>query len=433
MADIKKDVSSEKKRFSIGDLFYNNRFILPFAIVVSIILWMTINISLNTIREGTIAEVSANVSLTPQLEALKLTVISSNDQKASVIARGPNSVISSLKAEDVLIVADVSAVTKPGRYDIPLSAVPNSKSNKTGYTILSVDPPTISVEFDNIETKSFQISTQVEGISAVEGLIVYKEEITKPDFMTINISGPKTEIDKIATVRALVKPSSDKVLSETENFKTELELLDESGNVLDQKPYTMPFDTVEVTVPIFKSKTLPIYAKFINAPGVYADNNIPYTLSVDTVDVIGPPQVIDELTSVDLVSIDFDEIGPGSNTFDKALSLPGSVINQDNLESVTVTVNAGGLAEKMVNVTEIEPINTGSGLTANITQTLKNVRIIGPADVVNAIDAKDVYAEVDISGKPAGEHTVDARIKVRNRNDVWQFNTYKVRVTVAES
>ena len=112
--------------------------------------------------------------------------------------------------------------------------------------------------------------------------------------------------------------------------------------------------------------------------------------------------------------------------------MPDGVKSVDNIESVTVTVQ--GLEDYMTKTVTVKDINyaaSGSNQTAKLSRSIRNVKICGPRSVLNKLTSNDFYAEIEISGKTNGEHTVSARIKCRKSNAVWQVGTYNATVTIS--
>ena len=426
----KNKEKKDKKKFSLGSLFYNNRFILPFALVASLVLWLSVNITQNAERERTISDITVNITTeNTAVGALGLDVVSGGvGERVNVRVSGSSYVISSLGASDILVTASLSEVTAPGTYELPLSATKNGTN--TDYTILSITPSTLEVTFDHIDTEVFPVTAAAEGASAAEGLVAESAVVTDTANSEVEIRGPRTEMEKIASVQAVTQVN--RTLSATESFDATLQLLDENGEVIDPTPFTMSFTELKITVPMSKSKEVPLRATFTNAPSAYETTPIGYTLSVGSISVLGQPEIIDALEYIDLSPIDFDNISASSLTFTCTPRLPSGVRSLENVDSVTVTINAGNIAERTFDVSNFTTVNLAANLTANFTQTLRNVTLAGPEAIINAIDADAVYAEVDMSGRPAGEQTVPVRIKVTGYDTVWQVGTYNVLVTAAE-
>ncbi|MCI8360496.1 MAG: hypothetical protein HFE86_04060 [Clostridiales bacterium] len=421
----------EKEKFSLGGLFYNNHFVLPFAIVASLILWMSVNITQNASRERTISDVTVNITTeNTAVGALGLDVVSGGmGEKVNVKVSGSSYTISALSASDILVSASLSEVTAPGVYEVPLTAVKNSA--KTGdYSIVSITPSTLEVTFDHIDTKRLPVQAVAEGASAADGLIAESAVVTDTANAQVEIRGPRTEMNKLASVQAVA--TVNKRMSATESFDAKLVLLDENGEAIDPAPFTLSFTELKITVPISKSRELPLRAAFTNAPAAYKATPISYTLNANSIRVLGQPEIIDSLEYIELSPIDFDNISANSTQFSCTPKLPNGVKSLENLESVTVTINIGAIAERTFDVSNFVPVNIADNLQAGASQALRNVKIAGPEAVINALDGAAVYAEVDMSGKPAGEHTVNVRIRVSGYDTVWQVGTYSVLVTASE-
>ncbi|MBR4973123.1 MAG: hypothetical protein IKY45_01515, partial [Clostridia bacterium] len=70
------------------------------------------------------------------------------------------------------------------------------------------------------------------------------------------------------------------------------------------------------------------------------------------------------------------------------------------------------------------------GLKASNGVAIKNVKIFGPRAVVNKITSSNVYAELNLTDKMAGAHTVSASIGFEGFNNVWAIGTYNTTVTI---
>lgn len=424
-------MSEKQRKLSLSRLINNNKAILIFSIIIAVIFWLTIKIGPNTTTVRTITDITVNITTEDTaVGALGLDVISGGtNQKVNVRVQGPSYVVNALTSSDILVTASMSDVTAAGTYRLPLVASKNS-TTLTDYTILGVTPSELEVTFDNISTKSFTPVAYAEGAKATEGLIAESAIITDTAYSTLEISGPATELQRISTVQAYA--AVNKTLSASESFDAVIRLLDEDGNEIDQTPFTLGYQTLKITVPIYKSRQLGIVPTFTNLPPDYVASAVPYTLSATTVNVIGPPEVIDNLTQIELTPIDFDNVSPASLSFTCQLSLPNAVKDVENLGSVEVTLGLDNLTTARFTVSTVNCINLDSpNLTATVTQNIRNVELCGDAAVIAAIQEGNIYAEVDLSGKASGEYNVLANIKVNGVGNVWQVGTYSVLVTIS--
>lgn len=414
--------------FSIRELLYNKKFAVTFSIVTAFIIWLIISLYQTPEREQTFTDVPLTINTKGTVvEELGMGIINDiSDVKISVTVYGPNYVVSSLDSEDLTVTASLSDVTAPGTYVLGLNPV---KSNKRGdYTFVNISPSSITAKFDYIDTQEFDVVPQAEGVSAVANLIAEAPVLSSTDDAKITIKGPRTEMKKIASVVAFKEVN--KVLESTTSFDADIKLFDEEGNELDKNPFTLETESVKISVPISKKATFNLVPSFINAPSDDAKNNLNIKLDVNTITVIGPPNTIDSMQSVELSPIDYTQISKANATFTLTPVFPDGVKSLDNIEQVIAEINTSSLSEKTFNISNIEFINKADSITTASATNIKNVKICGPSRVVRNLTEDDFKAVVDLKGKAIGEYTMNVTITCHSNPVVWQVGKYTVSVTL---
>ncbi len=402
------------QNFSIRKLLYNKKFAVSLSLIVAFVFWLIITLDQNPERERSLAPIPITVSTQGTILAEQGIDAVDKDsilKSASVTVSGPNYIVSSLKTDDIKIYADISGVTKPGSYTISLSAVKNT--TKTGFNIIEVTPSSIQVDFDYYDTKNFEVTARVDGVTTLEGLISDPAKVTNVDQQTIQIRGPRKEIEKIASVVAYYK--GDETLDTTKTFEGTVIIYDNMGNKLDNSKYELPYETIDVSVPVFKEKVLNIVPTFSNIENSqlkdYLINNELISLSETTVTVYGQPEKIDSLSYVELVPIDINSVSKSNFRFeDVALYLEDGVGIRSGFDSVDVTFKISGFAEKEITITQ-SAVEYEDTLAGGIKAQFKNKRIIicGPQHIISKIgstEEKSFKLKVDLSGKVAGGDAV---------------------------
>ncbi len=417
---------TKSEKFSISQLFYNNKFLLIFSIVSAFVLWLIITLQQNPTRTRTFSDVTVNISAENTVVSdLGLDIVSGGvGEKVNVTVSGPNYIVSSLDAGDILVTASLANVSNAGRYDLTLTATPNGTT--AGYSIVSITPATIPVTFDYIDTKEFTVSADAEGAVAVEGLVVDTPVVADSEFKVISVKGPRSEMQKISRVVAVAKV--DKTLAATEAFDADIKLYDVEGTEIDSSIFTLSANQVKISVPIAKKAVLPISAAFDNAPSGFS--SVKYTLSQTTVTVLGPEETVSKLTSIPLAAIDVSKLSRSNTSFDVGLALPDGIRALDNIDSVNVKFNLSGYTEKTVSISNIKYSGVDSGLVPSASSAVKNVKVCGPSKVLRKLDGSDFYAQIDLSGKKAGEYTLPVKIVCSSNSGVWQVGEYSVIITV---
>ena len=429
----------------IKNLIENKKFTVSVSVILSFIIWLTITINQNPIREQTFTDLTANISIENTAAAeMGLGIVSDlNSQKFTVTVSGPNYIVSSLRSEDFLLSASVIDVNAAGTYTLEIFG--SSNSNKSGYTFTSITPSTIDVTFDYIDTKEFTLQPKLIGVSASNGLVAEAPVFSDSSQSTITIKGPRSVMNKIATVGAVCEVNktldssqafdSDIVLYSSDDkviyrFTSTGDIYDASNNIITNSNLTLSFTSVKLTQPISKKTTVDCKAAFINLPSGISQSDISYKIDTKKVTIIGAPEIIDKTTQIQLSPIDFRNVSTTSNVFEVSATLSDGIKILETIDYFTVSIDTSGYSEKTLDIKSIRCTGLDSNLTAKTDSQIKNVKICGPAKIIKNISASDLYAVVDLTDKSPGVHTLDVVIKSNLYDNIWQVGTYSTSVTL---
>lgn len=433
------------QKYRLGTLLYNKKFTVVLSIVLAFALWLGISMTENPVRQHTFTDISASVTLEGTAAAdLGLGIISDvASQRFSITVSGPNYIVSSLKAEDFSLSASTIDINSAGTFN--LKVTPTSNNNKSGYTITSVNPSSIDVTVDFIDTKEFTIIPKLIGVSASEGLVAETPVISDSQQSTVTVKGPRSTIEKIATVGTIAEVNN--TLSTSQTFNSDVVLYDSNDkmlyrytadgtvydanqNIITNSYLTLSFTNVKVTQPISKKKIVNCKAVFNNLPAGITDQDVKYKLSQSKVTVIGTPEIIDKIDNISLSPIDFRTVSTTSNSFEVSASLPDGVKFLENIDNVfIVDIDVSEYEETTIEIKNIRCLGLNGNLKAKTAKSIR-VKLCGPKNVINNIKASDLFAVVDLTDKKAGDYTVEAVVKSDVYNNVWQIGTYSTSVTL---
>ncbi|MBR5321831.1 MAG: hypothetical protein IKU41_08345, partial [Clostridia bacterium] len=338
--------------FSLKNLLYNRRFTIPFSIFAAFVLWLIIVIDQKPFIDRTFSNVPVSINLENTFAAEnKMSIIGDiSEQRFTVTVRGPRYVVSSLTASDLSLFASAGEVDAPGDYDLVVSA--SSTTNSAEFEVLSITPPVLKTTFDYIDTKEFTIVATAEGAVAADGLVAENGVVSGTESDTVTITGPRSIVNTIETVKALAEVN--KTLSVSESFDANIILYDASGNVIETNNLTLSAKKVKVTVPISKKKSVPVKVEFSNIPAGFDSSSVPVSVDHTKVTVIGAPDTVDKTTEVVLSAIDITTVSESNFKFDVSPKLPEGVRLLENIETFNVTVDTSKFVSKTVKVSEIK-------------------------------------------------------------------------------
>ncbi len=433
----------KKTNFSVKRLFDNDKFVLFFSLIAAIIFWVIITVIETPNAENTISGLSISVPIENTIaEDLNLQVMDDiSDYRAEVTVRGPSYVVSSLSAEDFTVTASPADSNRyfdgAGTYNIKLRAKKQTGVADGEFEIISISPQNITLTFDRYVEVPIKLDEDIEcpKISAAGGLI--RGKVAVEGEKTLYFKGAKTEIDKIARVTARV--NDEETISGTKSYDASIVIYDKNNNILPNENYNITGSTdnsitgVRVKVAVNRSKTVDIKPVYDNAPNRINGKKIGFKLDYTKAVIEGPVEVVDAISALELEPVDFTEVNYNGKVFKRKLAnLPDDVEIADNIDEVTVTVTGlEGCKSEGFTVSNIA-LNQNSNYKVTLVKSA-TVRMFGHYSDINKINAKDLYAEIDvanISNAVTSAFRVPVIVKCKTSDEVWQIGECEAVINV---
>ena len=122
-------------------------------------------------------------------ERNNLNVISVSNENIKAVVKGNRSEIGGMTSADFIAKAEVSNITSAGDYELLLTLECVKSNVDFEYTIY---PDKVTVGFDRIVSKTFELDAYVPNIKAEDGYLKGEAEVT---VRTITISGPEEKVE----------------------------------------------------------------------------------------------------------------------------------------------------------------------------------------------------------------------------------------------
>lgn len=408
--------------------FFNNNTVLKVvSLLVAFVAWLIVVENVDRESYATFRDVSIDMTKVEEsISTLGLNSISPDVEVATVNVSGIMYAVGNLSKEDIAIEPDISKVTGAGVYELPLVATIKSDSGEV--TVSSVSPSRITVRFDTLHSKTLSIESNLNGLKSEVGYLI-QDEVVNPSQVTI--TGPEAEVSRVSSCE--IRATVEEKLSETYSKKSEIVLLDKNGNVIEAENISMDVSEATVTIPVLKIRDIPVKLQFINVPDHFPLEELDFTLSSETVAVAGIEASIDKYSSILLDHINFKELGLGS-TYAFPVNLQTGFRNVENIQSVQVSLNDEGFSSRKMDLESINVINVPLGYTAEAAaQTVTGVELIGQTEVLEALTASDIVAEVDMkhsSEIEAGQVLMPVKIYDPMGRLIWAKGSYEVVVSI---
>lgn len=408
-------------------LFDNDKFLWFLSFLFAFMLWFTVVNTIDTTADRSITNVPVSFdSSSESLEAMGLDVVLDEPIMVKVDMSGERSVVANVDRQDLLVQADLTGVTSAGEYTVHLSVTDRLGRD---FDNLSTTPKEVTVRFDRTVKKTLSVTVDLSRLTYPDGYVIGDDYV---NVQSVTISGPESDVSKVAS--CVVRPEKAGGITKTEVLTADLILLDAEGNEVPSDYITMSSDTASVTVPLLKTKRLPITVDFLKVPEDFPLDELRYTLSKEDLLVAGPESSINSMTELSVGYIDFRDLDGGEYNFN--LNLPAGFINLEGDESITVSIDTTGIISRTMSVSEIRLENVPDGYTVTpVTTAIRDVTVYGRSDIMETLTEEDLVAVVDLSDMDLSEGTSSAiaNLSAPGMGLVWCSGTYRVQFSVQET
>ena len=421
-----------KKKQRISDLFYDNRFLMVFSVIVAVAFWLVVVVEFGVEVEKEIKGVSVTVDYDRIENDLGLQPFGQKNFTVDVTVSGKKYIVDADDiADEIIVKANTSYVNTAGNNTLKLSVT----SDNSLYEIVGVSPDDeITVYFDYPGEKEIVVEPEIvfDGDPVADGF--YMGEYIFPESNTVRVTGPESEINKISKVVA--RANVDGKLRESKTVEAELVAISENGDTIPYVTFNRQSNVTQLTLPVYKLATLPVSCSFVNRPSNYVDNNnLPfvYTVSPSSVEAGVPAKKLETTGTLEIISIDFSQLKEGVNTFKINASDITNAVVVDGTEEFTVTVTVTGMTSKTVKANhEISYINVPEGVDyEHVKLDFTELKFVGPAGSLENLNAENIVLNVDLSDVSAdvtGNVTVPVTV---SDDDCWVYGEYTATVLIS--
>lgn len=338
------------------------------------------------------------------------TTILTNDPTrfASVTIQGGQTVVSSRRADDIIVRADLTGLG-PGTHTIPLDvSVALPQSDDPQRVIAQTQPTQITVTLAQVE--SFQ--KPVEIVVAESPPTGYTHDEPVPEIFQVLVRGALNDVSQVVAARASLDLSDDRNPVETD---VRLFPVDADGNRVEG--VTVEPQTASISVNITRRDDVKQVSVRPNIlVGTQPEGYTLSTFSYDpqTIFISGAPA---ELASIEdtFFTVPIDLAGRTSDfEIIVPVELPSDdlfVVSGDN--NITVTVNiVAQVAVREFNNIEVERIGLVEGFSATIAPQTVSTIINGPSALVDNLSIDDIQVVVDLNGLAPGRYELGPNVVI---------------------
>ena len=415
-------------RGMLNKIFSSKAFYIVFSVLVSIALWMYVEITENVIQRHIVSDVPVTYLNKEVLDDRNLLITRVDPETVELTFECSRSDAARLTKNTLSVVIDLANITQSGYNPLRHKVAYPSNVDEDSINYISSSFGLIAVYIDTMYSQNVRVEAPYRG-GAAEGFMT-----DSPDFSPreITVTGPAEVVSEVNVARAQIV---------RENLTTTLEddfpfiLLDRNGEELDEallSQLTLSDESIHVTVPVRATKAVALTVECVYGSGV-TEQNTRVTIDPPMITIAGDPEEIRDYNSLNLITIDLTRLIIFSDTNMYPIILPNNFTNISGETEARVLVELLGLDFKFLSVSNsnIHTINGPTGYTVEIRTQSLDVRIRGREEDLAGVSEANISVVADLANCGPGMQRVSARVYVDGISaDVGAVGNYNITVDI---
>ena len=348
-------------------------------------------------------------------------IVSGIPEKLDITIEGPKSLVISAKNKmDFELYVDLSD-PKIGSQKVPIKV--KNLSDKISYTLTQTN--TTAVVEEKV-TEEFNVEAEFDKTLLADG---YSSDPPNVSPSEVEITGAKSQIEKIAVVKATVKTDSHV----TNDITTEatVQAFDSNMNLLDVK---VEPSTVDILINVNSpSKKVGLSAKATGTPpeGVTIES---IKIDSETATIYGGESILKDINEIS-VPVDVSNINEDT-VIEIPVNLPDGVVGA-SVDTVKVTINikkdnARIISNIPIEIKELDEEKYGAKILEP-SNGMIDMAIEGEESIINSLKASDFDVFIDVGELNVGSHNVALMVNAPDQVH-WELpnNSKTIKVEISE-
>jgi hypothetical protein len=434
------------KKSSIESLFYNNKFLMVFSVIVAVLLWANVKINYSADVTRTLSDVKVNIAENISLPDDYKVFFDSEDLYVEVEVSGKAYNINqkAFTKDDIIVETAGSYVDSAGQKTLNLTAKLADTTGTTDVNITKISPSSITVYFDKEVTDTINVMANLE--NDVNSLATDEFTVGNivPSMNTVDVTGPATIVNKLEKVYFSAKLDEDSLpLKATKEIEAEIAYV--LDRISDSKYLTCPgineSNPATLTIPLYVSKQVNTSVKFVNQPAVYANEAPEFTVYPAKVNVLYNSKD-EEIENLYVGTVDFSSVSNKVNYFEFPVDEKlGVNLVDKSITKFTVSLDMSAMSALTLQQTPAKIVFLNQDENYNYTinfekSELNAVTVMGPKDKLDKITEEDIQIEINVSSlnlEESAEQLVavsSISIVSEGFDDCWVYGKYNAYISV---
>lgn len=336
----------------------------------------------------------------------KVYEVLDNTDIVNVTVRAPGSIISQLRASDIVAEADMSKLT-----DINTIAISYYVMNTDIEYTIEGNHDVVRLNVEDKVTKYVSLVYNTVG-EVAEGYMVGN---TSLDQNRIEISGPKSAVEQVSYAKADIDVTG---ATSSLSANVEIQLYDKEGNAVNQNNIVKQADYAHMAVEVLATKEVPVQAAYTGAPAEGYLVTGAMELAPSRVKIAGSASTLMGISSITIPEDRIDITGADSDVteiIDIREYLPNNVRLADSSfdGKIAAIVYVEPIVEKSLEIPARNLTITGlpAGFHAELPETVETytLEVEGLNEFVEPLRAGSITGTIDMAAWMAEQNMTEMR------------------------
>lgn len=395
------------------------------AMLISVFLWLYVVTVVDPNDTKVVYSVPVTYENMTSLTDNNLVMTSGQNATVTLKFYGRRSDLNNLTSESLTVTADVSRIKSEGEQNLSYTVTLPDSVSDNNVQLTERTPSRLTVDVERAVEK--QVTVAVDISNEVADGYVADLEAMKISPETITVFGPEAEVSKIDSARVSLDIGG---VTETVDNSFPYQLVDADGNAVNTTNFRCSADAVDVMLTVEKYKEIPLTLE-LKAGGGAKEKDVTVTLSPAYITISGPGAIVDAMDSLSIGTLDLASMTELSETKTYEITLPDNVTSVSGQNQVTARIVLNGLSTKTLEVENFSVSHKPDGLDVTIVTTTLEITIRGPSDEIEAITAKDLTVQGDLSDfSQAGTYKIPVTVTSKDFPGVGMIGSASITVTL---
>lgn len=337
--------------------------------------------------------------------------------------------VAALSRENMKVTVNLDSIGHAGVQNVAYSSITSTGKRFAQSMIEMRTPSMATVNVKELNRKAVEVRCELVG-NLADGYTAGELILSHP---MLELQGQAEDINPVSYVKVTLDIGDQAMESVTQEL--EFRYYDSRDQQVINPNIRPVEETIQVTLPVFVTKELPLVVDFKEADGL-KKSNLNYEIKPSTIVVSGEAGKLKNVKSIVLGEFDLmDLLGSNAHSHTYPIIIPEGCQNLSGVTRATLEVDFKDMARSQIVTNQIKFLNVPENKTVEELVGELEVNVFGTAGDVAATLGEHLTVQVDLANYAAasGTYTVPATIVERAPGDIGIAGTYQVQVTIRET